>query len=920
MSHASSSKVCKYGVFLSFRGIDTRRNFVSHLYNALEQRGIDVFKDDERLETGKSIPNELMKAIEESRFAIVIFSESYASSRWCLEELAHIIKCRNELDQIVIPIFYDVSPSDVSHQNSPFAESFSKYKDDELEKVQRWREACKEAGKISGYHLQECKDEANCIKKVVDHILPNIISTVSESLVGTQIEKVISLLHMKSDDVYFVGLWGMSGIGKTEIASVIYERYRHQFEAYCFLGDVGEMYRKKGLRWLQKTLICKLFGKKMIVTSEHDGTTIIKNGLRWKKVLLVLDNIDHLSQLELIVGGTEWFGRGSRILITTRDKHLIVSHVKEDKVYEVLLLSENEALELFCMHAFKRKSPERDFKVLSNEVVKYADGLPLALKVLGSSLYGRNKEQCRDIIDRLKRIPNDDILGKLKIGLDGLNNDEMRTFLDIACLYNHEYSYYVERILKSCGIHLIGISYLIEKSLLCIRYHSFEMHSLISQTGQNVSREEYANSRVWLIEEVHDLFAGKLKTKKVESLRIPNGYRFDDDHINYNKVFKRMQCLQVLILHRRTICSESTVTCLPSNLRWIEWPNYPSSSLPEGFEPSQLVGLCLRGSWLVELWPIPKKLCNLKYLNLSESLGLTKTPNFGDMPNLETLSLRRCENLEVVHPYLGHCKMLTYLSLTGCVKLKKLPKFVCMESLEILLLDECTSLKRFPKICGDMRRLSILYVESPWIRSLPPSLSGLSRLKLKGCEVLESIPDSILNLERLHISGCNKLTTLPNSLFESQQWIFLYIYRCSGLVELPVSLGVQKKLGFLSVEECENLTKLPSSIQMESLTELKISNCPKLTTFPEIIGDMHCLKSLTLESTGIRELPLSIGNLSGLEYLNLKGCEDLVSLSNSLCKLKNLQRLILRGCKKLPGNVGDLQEFETLEEPRRSSK
>uniref|UniRef100_M1CVI3 Nematode resistance protein n=1 Tax=Solanum tuberosum TaxID=4113 RepID=M1CVI3_SOLTU len=608
MSHASSSKVCKYGVFLSFRGIDTRRNFVSHLYNALEQRGIDVFKDDERLETGKSIPNELMKAIEESRFAIVIFSESYASSRWCLEELAHIIKCRNELDQIVIPIFYDVSPSDVSHQNSPFAESFSKYKDDELEKVQRWREACKEAGKISGYHLQECK------------------------------------------------------------------------------------------------------------------------------------------------------------------------------------------------------------------------------------------------------------------------------------------------------------------------YHSFEMHSLISQTGQNVSREEYANSRVWLIEEVHDLFAGKLKTKKVESLRIPNGYRFDDDHINYNKVFKRMQCLQVLILHRRTICSESTVTCLPSNLRWIEWPNYPSSSLPEGFEPSQLVGLCLRGSWLVELWPIPKKLCNLKYLNLSESLGLTKTPNFGDMPNLETLSLRRCENLEVVHPYLGHCKMLTYLSLTGCVKLKKLPKFVCMESLEILLLDECTSLKRFPKICGDMRRLSILYVESPWIRSLPPSLSGLSRLKLKGCEVLESIPDSILNLERLHISGCNKLTTLPNSLFESQQWIFLYIYRCSGLVELPVSLGVQKKLGFLSVEECENLTKLPSSIQMESLTELKISNCPKLTTFPEIIGDMHCLKSLTLESTGIRELPLSIGNLSGLEYLNLKGCEDLVSLSNSLCKLKNLQRLILRGCKKLPGNVGDLQEFETLEEPRRSSK
>ncbi|KAH0733922.1 hypothetical protein KY285_009629 [Solanum tuberosum] len=90
MSHASSSKICKYDVFLSFRGKDTRRTFVSHLYEALEQRRIRTFKDDERLEAGKSISAELLKAIEEARFAVVIFSESYASSRWCLEELAHI--------------------------------------------------------------------------------------------------------------------------------------------------------------------------------------------------------------------------------------------------------------------------------------------------------------------------------------------------------------------------------------------------------------------------------------------------------------------------------------------------------------------------------------------------------------------------------------------------------------------------------------------------------------------------------------------------------------------------------------------------------------------------------------------------------------------------------------------------------------
>ncbi|KAH0708301.1 hypothetical protein KY284_009728 [Solanum tuberosum] len=183
MSHTFSSEIHKYDAFLSFRGEDTRRTFVSHLYNALIQGRIDVFKDDERLETGKSISDELPKAIEESKFAIVIFSESYASSKWCLDELVHIMKCRKELDQIVIPIFYNVDPSDVRHQTQTFAESFSQHQEnykDDIEKIQRWRDAFAESGEISGYHLQNYKDEADCIKKVVDRLM--------------------SVLHNESDD------------------------------------------------------------------------------------------------------------------------------------------------------------------------------------------------------------------------------------------------------------------------------------------------------------------------------------------------------------------------------------------------------------------------------------------------------------------------------------------------------------------------------------------------------------------------------------------------------------------------------------------------------------------------------------------------------------------------------------------------
>ncbi|KAM7460204.1 hypothetical protein LguiB_036398 [Lonicera macranthoides] len=109
----------KYDVFLSFRGKDIRKTFVDHLYSALHQRGIFTFKDNERLETGRSIAPELLEAIELSRFAIVVFSKNHASSSWCLDELAKIMDCHKNNNNtymvaqlIVIPIFYDVQPSD----------------------------------------------------------------------------------------------------------------------------------------------------------------------------------------------------------------------------------------------------------------------------------------------------------------------------------------------------------------------------------------------------------------------------------------------------------------------------------------------------------------------------------------------------------------------------------------------------------------------------------------------------------------------------------------------------------------------------------------------------------------------------------------------------------------------------------------
>lgn len=145
----------KYDVFVSFRGEDTRHSFTDHLYAAFTRRGILTFMGDEKLERGKPIAPELFKAIEESRFAVVILSRNYASSRWCLDELVKIVQCREEMGLTILPVFYDVNPSDVRKQKGAFAQAFAEHEVNNIHKVQAWRAALTDVANISGLHLDE---------------------------------------------------------------------------------------------------------------------------------------------------------------------------------------------------------------------------------------------------------------------------------------------------------------------------------------------------------------------------------------------------------------------------------------------------------------------------------------------------------------------------------------------------------------------------------------------------------------------------------------------------------------------------------------------------------------------------------------------------------------------------------------------
>ena len=150
-SSSSTHQPKNFDVFLSFRGEDTRYGFISHLHETLRQRGIDTFIDND-LPRGEEISVELLKTIENSTTSIIVFFENYASSTWCLEELAKIVECRKN-KQSVRPVFYKVDPSEVRKQEGKYGEALTMHEEkfNDKKKIQRWREALYEAVGLVGW-------------------------------------------------------------------------------------------------------------------------------------------------------------------------------------------------------------------------------------------------------------------------------------------------------------------------------------------------------------------------------------------------------------------------------------------------------------------------------------------------------------------------------------------------------------------------------------------------------------------------------------------------------------------------------------------------------------------------------------------------------------------------------------------------
>ncbi|XP_061948959.1 disease resistance protein RPV1-like isoform X2 [Populus nigra] len=858
-----------YDVFLSFRGEDTRKTFTDHLYTALVQAGIHTFRDDDELPRGKEISQHLLEAIQESKISIVVFSKGYAS-RWCLDELVEILKCKyRKTGQIALPIFYDIDPSDVRKQTGSFAEAFVKHEERSKEKVKEWREALEEAGNLSGWNLKDMANghEAKFIQEIIKDVLTKLDPKylhVPKHLVGIDplAHNIFHFLSTATDDVRIVGLHGMPGIGKTTIAKVVFNQLCYDcgygFEGISFLLNVKEKSEPNDLVLLQQQLLHDILRQNTEkINSVDRGKVLIKERLWRKRVLVVVDDVDHLQQLNALMGERSWFGPGSRVIITTRDERLLL---EADQRYQVQELDPYESLQLFCQHAFRDAKPAKDYVELSNDVVEYCGGLPLALEVLGSCLIGKKQARWESVIDRLRRIPEHAIQERLRISFDSLKAPNLKnTFLDIACFFIGGQKEYVAEVLEGrygCNPE-DDFGTLIERSLIKVDDSgTISMHDLLREMGRGIVKDESPEnpaqrSRIWCQEDAWKVLKMQMGTEVVQGLALD--VRRSEEKSLSTRSFAKMKNLKLLQINGVDLTG--SFKRLFKVLTWICWLECPLEFLPFDLTPDCVVVIDMKYSNIKELWKEKKILNNLKILDLSYSKNLVKTANLHSS-NLEKLLLEGCSSLVEVHQSIGHSKSLVCLNISGCSQLKELPE--CMGDIESFteLLADGINNEQFLSSVGHLRCVRKMSLRGHWRWKLPyrpsPNSSWISafritptstiwrvlgKLKLVGYSLSEHATNTVdfgglSSLEELDLSR-NKFFGLPSGIGILSKLRLLRIALCSNLVSIP---ELPSNLEHLDAYGCVSMQWVRLPIQAKKNLNLDMFCCSDLVEIEGMEG------------------------------------------------------------------------------------
>ncbi|XP_050218092.1 disease resistance-like protein DSC1 isoform X2 [Mercurialis annua] len=822
------------------------------------------------------------------------------------------------MPRMILPVFFHVDPTDIEQQTGSFGDAFWKLKELHNKSMNTWRNALKEAACISGrdstHHRPDSKLVEVVVKDVKDILnkLYQMSPVETSGFVGVEssIQEIESLLFNGKEGVQFVGIWGMGGIGKSIRAEVLYHRSYSKFDGCCFLANVRENLDRHGPISLLEKLISRILKNETVhIESYNVLPESIKLRLRNRKVLIVLDDVNDVTQLDCLVGNGDWFASGSRIIITSRDHQVLNSKV--DEIYKVEGLCYYDALQLFSLNAFNQKHPFLDYMELSERAVNYAKGVPLALKVLGSHLRKRSLDEWEASLDKLTQTPDSNIQKVLKISYDELEKRQKDIFLDIACFFKGYKKNRIENILSSSDHNARwGIIRLVDKCLVSIVDDQVEMHDLIQEMGWEIAEESHI--RLWKTKDTCRLLAANTGKETIEGMFL-NMHEVGSKVYLKADAFSGMDNLRILKFFMSSSGNLKTEDagiflelswsnyfqhflsknrnsfhCLPNKLSLLHWEKYPCSALPYNFGVENLVELDLSKSQLEQLWDGDKCPRKLRRLCLTNCVNLKNLPNLSSALDMEMIDLRVCKSLLEIPSYIQYYVNLNSLDLSQCNELRSIPSLVGLKSLKYLDLCGCYCLKILPLI---PRGIEVLKIDEcgledfeemkEWFASLK-SLPNLRLLSMSNCKNLVTLPSlaHLKSLKFLDLSRCSNLKTLP----EIPQGIEFLHLNDSGLEELSSSLLVEPhNLEDLYVSSCENLTDFPDS-------QIQIFNgCSTLGELPVLIYGLFSLRELYLDGTALVEIPSCFISLPSLRKLSLNNCMRLQALPELPEQLRQLQ-------------------------------
>ncbi|CAN1184572.1 Disease resistance-like protein DSC1 [Linum perenne] len=882
-----------YDVFVCFRGKDTRRLFTSHLAGHLRRRSIRPFTD-EKFDRTENIDVDLVKVLERSAMSVVIFSESFAESSYCLDEVASIAQRVERFGHRVLPVFYGVEPEEVEDRYASMIDD-SELKQSPDEKKKRWMDGLKMVINHAGRTSKEFKDDYEMCNTIVDDVSKALsemssCGKKSNDLVGMEarVLKVQQLLAMEDDTLSVIGLWGMGGVGKTTLAKTWYHRLTHPTNRtkHHFVSDISEN--------------CKTRSGVENLVQQLYSTLLCENNLSLKDL-----DLDHTR------------GRLSRM----KSVH---ARAKTHKMKE---LDSDESLELFSIHAFRKLCPHNDFTNHSRLAASYCKGNPLALKVLGGALFGKDKEYWKSFFYGLEKNSKPEIHDVLSTSYYTLKEEEQRIFLDVACfLFNTAKTRMIKYLSTSYSSAYSLVENLIDKSLIfpvpsnnkC--YEVIVVHDLLKEMAWNiVNNGQNPRSRIKNLEDLSKVFeiGGANKGGEgVESLALDLSKAKKELCLGA-KAFAGMNSLRFLGFfynqearfgQPKISLKDGRIDTLPNKLIWLEWVGYPLKYLPDKFLPEKLVVIVLRHSRIKRCWErVQPKLMHLIRLDLSHCLNLSAIPNLSGCKKLEILCLKGCKTLVELPSQVQHLEKLVELDLFDCPNLARLPTKLNSKCLNLLRLSKCPKVTNCPEInVPPEGGLETLDLEETPVRVMPSAIHKVKeggiirlygkhitsfpriskRLKLlrlchttiKDMEHVDNDHDRGMPLsrfDRLELHGNSKLASLADNIWDMvkhQLWV-----HGSPLIEcLP-----------------------PANDRVYSLTMVCVENCGKMKSFvPSPCG--KSMQNIRYLRTGIDSLPCtSIDQLENLRVLHLSYCLMLECIPDNIHKLANLYLLNLRGSTRI---------------------